>query len=110
MRRAKLTPEEFVECCAKERASLLKMYMNPRSGSRVAREIASLALSGEQKEVMKSVVGGLLTDVFYTVLLGLDGAAPIGGRQVSYQLLDEEGNELTGELEGLAWEHFHGDD
>jgi len=103
-----MTPEEFVECCAREKEALLKAYMNPRSASAVSKGVASLGLSDAQKKVLTQVLGDVLTDVFYTVLLGLDGAAPIGGRQVSYKLLDEEGNELTGDLEGLAWERFHG--
>ena len=47
-------------------------------------------------------------DVFYTFLLALDGAASLGGEQVLYKLYDEDGSELTGELEGLAWERLHG--
>jgi hypothetical protein len=82
--------------------------MSPDSGSSVAQEIASLNLSDEQKASMRRVVGGMLTDVFYTFLLALDGAASLGGEQVLYKLYDEDGNELTGELEGLAWERFHG--
>jgi hypothetical protein len=85
------------------------MYLNPLSQSNVAGDIVSLALSDEQRQTMERIVGGVLTDAFYTLLLGLDGAAPIGGQQVSYKLLDEEGNELTGDLEGLAWARFHGD-
>ena len=56
---------------------------------------------------MKRIVAGILTDVFYSVLLGLDGAASISGEQLLYRLYDEEGNELLGELEGLAYERFH---
>ena len=78
-----MTPEEFVKCCAKEREDLLDAYMNPRSNLSVSKEIASLGLSDEQHEVMERIVGGVLTDVFYTILLGLDGAAAIGGEQVS---------------------------
>ena len=76
-----MTPEEFVECCVRERDSLLETYLDPHSQSSVAREIASLALSDEQRQVMERVVGGMLSDVFYTFLFALDGAASIGGRQ-----------------------------
>ena len=52
------------------------------------------------------------TDLAYTLLLGLDGEAQIGGIQHTYQLLDEEGNKLAGEGEigSFAWEYFHGKD
>ena len=103
-----MTAEDFVECCAKEREYFLQSCLNPDSKTLVAQEIASLNLDDRQNEIMRSAVGNLLTDVFYTFLLALDGTASLGGKQVSYKLSDEEGNELTGELEGLAWERFHG--
>ncbi|CUR47581.1 hypothetical protein BN2364_3140 [Alloalcanivorax xenomutans] len=51
-----------------------------------------------------------LTDVFYTLLLGLDGSAGIGGIQEAYTIRDEQGNTLSGngELEAAAYEQFHG--
>ena len=103
-----MTPEDFVRCFSKEKQSLLEAYLNPESGSLAAQKIKSLGLDPEQLQQMESIVDDILTDTFYTLLLGLDGAAAIGGRQMMYRLYDEEGNELTGELEGYAWEHFHG--
>ena len=52
------------------------------------------------------------TDAFYTLLLGLDGAASIGDVQQMYQIRDEKGNPIldSGDLEVEAWEQFHGDD
>jgi hypothetical protein len=50
----------------------------------------------------------VLRDAFYTVLLGLDGEAQIGGHQETYEITDENGNILTGgEIESYAWEYFH---
>ncbi|KWT68142.1 hypothetical protein APV28_3336 [Comamonas testosteroni] len=48
----------------------------------------------------------------YTLLLGLDGAASIGGEQQTYTLHDEDGNLISdgGELEAAAWEAFHRQD
>ena len=51
---------------------------------------------------------GALTDMCYTILLGLDGEANIGGTQEMYKIYDESGSELTGgEIEAYAWEYFH---
>jgi len=55
---------------------------------------------------MKSIVVGPLTDLLYTVLLGLDGCASIGGTQEAYNLKDEKGNQLNGEIEGFAYYYF----
>ncbi|CAN5850756.1 hypothetical protein BH24DEI2_BH24DEI2_03930 [soil metagenome] len=67
-----------------------------------------MTLDARRQETLERIIDGVLTDVFYTFLLGLDGAASLGEKQVVYRLYDEEENELTGELEGLAWEHFYG--
>ncbi|WP_161634436.1 hypothetical protein [Aquimarina pacifica] len=42
------------------------------------------------------------TDIFYTILLGLDGSTSIGRIQEMYDLKDENGNQLSGEIEGYA--------
>lgn len=104
-----MTLEQFVDCFAKERADLLSSYLTPSSGSQVATDISSLQLSDEQSRLMRRIVDGILRDSLYTVLLGLDGAASIGGRQEMYDLRAEDGTQLTGsgELEALAYERFH---
>lgn len=104
-----MTPDQFIDCCAEERASLLAAYFDPSSGASVAADIQSLQLSEEQRQLLQKIVGGVLTDTFYTMILGLDGAASIGGRQEGYVLHAEDGTELTGSglLEGLAYERFH---
>lgn len=104
-----MTLEQFVDCFAKERAELLSAYLTPSSSLQVATDIAALHLSDEQAKVMRRIVDGILTDSFYTVLLGLDGAASIGGRQEMYDLRAEDGTPLTGSgnLEVLAFERFH---
>ena len=61
------------------------------------------------EEKLKEVIGTLLTDVFYSVLLGLDGENSIGDTQQTYKIYDEEGSLISdcGELEVSAYEYFH---
>ena len=103
-----MTPEEFANCFAKERDSLLQLYFDADSRSDVARQIASLSGDAAQSTTLRKIVDGILRDVLYTVLLGLDGSASIGGTQRLYKLYDEDGTLLTGELESFAWERFRG--
>jgi hypothetical protein len=71
-------------------------------------KIASLNLDKEQTEKFKNIISGLLTDTFYTILLGLDRAGSIGNNQTDYKIQDEDDNELSGgEIEGFAYEYFH---
>ena len=50
----------------------------------------------------------LLNDVFYSILLGLDGECSIGNTQQTYKIYDEDGNLISdcGELELSAYEYF----
>ena len=62
------------------------------------------------EEQLKEVIDTLLTDIFYSVLLGLDGENSIGNTHQTYKIYDEEGNLISncGELEASAYEYFHG--
>lgn len=103
-----MTATEFVTCCFNEKASLLVTYFAPQSGSQVAKDIARLKLSSEQRELMQKVANGILTDAFCSILLGLDGAASLGGVMHDYDLRAEDGTRLTGEgeMEEAALEKF----
>jgi hypothetical protein len=105
-----MTPQKFAACVAQEKKDMLSMYFDPESGAAVATQIAALGLSDGQAMALREILEGSLTDAFYTLLLGLDGAGAIGGIQADYELRAEDGTLLTGgELEAEAWEQFHGD-
>ncbi|PHN06043.1 hypothetical protein [Flavilitoribacter nigricans] len=104
-----MTPEEFVKCFYLERQSLIDLYFAPGGNTQVASLIRNMQLDEVGTERLRELLLTVLDDAFYTVLLGLDGEAQIGNRQEAYTLLDEEQRELTGgEIEGFAWEYFHG--
>lgn len=103
-----MTSAEFVACVAKEKEAMLAIFMDPSSESATAQDIEALRLTPEQKEKVKKILDGVLTDAFYTTLLALDGAASLGGNQQPYELRDQSGAVLTGDLEGEAWSQFHG--
>lgn len=103
-----MTPKEFVELFYNDKTEYLQTCLDGNSGISVSDKIKSLNLNAEQKEIMAKIVDGILTDVYYSILLGLDGCASIGGYQYDYKLYDEEGNLITdgGVIEGDAWELF----
>ena len=105
-----MTPHEFAACVAREKEDLLETYFNPDSGSAVASQIASMGLSAGHAESLRLILDDALTDALYTLLVGLDGEASIGGVQSVYELRAEDGTLLTGgELQGAAWEQLIGD-
>ncbi|ENX20305.1 hypothetical protein F892_03229 [Acinetobacter vivianii] len=102
-----MTSEEFVEEFRFLRDDLIQSYFT--FDSEISR-ISLLEKSGmnhAQIHLTKKIVSEALTDALYTILLGLDGCASIGRHQIMYRLFDEESNELTGNIESIAWEKFH---
>jgi hypothetical protein len=106
-----MKPEEFVKLVAGEKHALLTSYLANPPETSVGKRIERLHLNAAQMDEMVKIADEILTDAYYTLILGLDGCAQIGGKQIDYQIADEEGNVLTkgGDLEGYAWEYFHGD-
>jgi hypothetical protein len=105
-----MTTEEFVKAFYTEKQNFLKEYLSENSETEVGDLIKSLHLTDQQNEIMKKVLDSSFTDIFYSILLGLDGCASIGGIQERYDLKDENGNQLSGEIEGYAYEYFHESD
>ena len=103
-----MNTEEFVKAFYSEKQDFLKEYLSENSESEVGQLIKSLNLTEKQTEIMKKVLDSSLTDVFYSILLGLDGCTSIGGIQEMYDLKDESGNQLSGKIEGYAYKYFHG--
>ncbi|UOG73223.1 hypothetical protein MTX78_13930 [Hymenobacter tibetensis] len=105
-----MTTEQFVQGFYRDKQSLLELYFNKESGDAVATHLQGLNLTEEQQEAIRQLLDIALTDVYYSVLLGLEGSASIGGVQTRYQLFDNEGNTLNdGDIGGYAWQYFQND-
>ena len=103
--------DEFVRNFYLERKKLISTYFDFDSERKtyVSTKIQELNLNEEQTEKIKHIISTLLTDTFYTILLGLDGSACIGEYQKDYKIYDENENLISdcGELEAEAYEYFH---
>ncbi|BFO68296.1 hypothetical protein NK356_20665 [Chryseobacterium sp. S0630] len=108
-----MSPEEFVKNFYLEKQNILDSSFDYQMEykSMTSIKIEELNLDEIQTKKLKEIVSGLLTDTFYTILLGLDGSASIGGIQESFKIYDENDNLLSthGDLEGYAYEYFHGE-
>ena len=103
-----ISPDEFVQEFKDLKDELVSDYFSDDSEISRVEKLKSAGLSKDQIKVTKCIVDEVLTDVLYTVLLGLEGCASISQYQIMYKLLDEASNELTGEIESIAWEKFYG--
>ena len=107
-----MTSDEFAKNFYIEKLNILKSCFEeqPQYPSAVNTKIKEMTLDSTQQEQLKIVIDTLLTDVFYSILLGLEGENPIGNTQQTYKIYDEEGNLISdcGELEASAYQYFHG--
>lgn len=97
-----MNAQEFVALWKCERGEMLRTFLSADSSSAVASQVRAMGLSNAQLEQLRGVFEGALTDVMYTLLLGLDGEASIGGLQQHYELRAEDGTVLTGQIEAEA--------
>lgn len=87
---------------------MLESCLDERSNTISAKLFRQLNLDSAQQAILNQAVNCLLTDTYYTILMGLDGEASIGGWQHPFKIYDESGVELTGgEIEAKAYEYFH---
>ena len=107
-----MTSDEFAKNFYIEKLKFLEssFEQSPQYPSTVNAKIKEMRLTEIQTDQLKEVMDRLLNDVFYSILLGLDGECPIGNIQQVYSLYDEEGNLISdcGELEASTYEYFHG--
>lgn len=102
-----MNAQEFVACWKKEKDAQLHDIF--QASSFLGKQLHELNLTVEQHDKLAGIVNGLLTDVFYTLLLGLDGSCQIGGIQETFKIYDEAGKLISncGEIEAEAFEQFH---
>ncbi|GGA29365.1 hypothetical protein [Dyella nitratireducens] len=79
---------EFVSLWKAEKQIILELL--DREDSHVTRCIADMALTERQRRKLRHVIELVLSDTLYTLLLGLDGAAPIGNVQACYTIYDSD--------------------
>ena len=104
-----MNAKEFVSLFYLEKQNLLSAFFESPEETHVGKLISEIGLNSEQKNQMKLVMDAALTDCLYTILIGLDGGASIGGLQEDYVLSDELGNVLSGDIGSYAYEIFHGE-
>ena len=100
--------EDFVKLCFKEKETILKEYFNLNSQTEVAQRINGLIQNGINRDDLFELISLVLSENYYTILLGLDGEAALGDKQVNYKVYDENGNLLNpcGEIEEAAYRYF----
>ncbi|WP_347253065.1 hypothetical protein [Leminorella grimontii] len=103
-----MTPEEFVKEFWLLKESDVNGALDFNNQRLTSKLVKDMGLTDVQHRQLREVLDAVLTDALYTVLLGLDGEANIGERQMPYRIYDEDNNELTGsgDIEAYAYGYF----
>lgn len=101
-----MTAEEFVNNCYKEKQEMLKIYFDKEKETQVGNQIKNIvSKSSILNDEVKGLVNSVMNEVFYTILLGLDGETSLGDIQMQYKVYDENDNLLDG-IESYAYDLF----
>lgn len=100
-----MTTEEFVRNFKIESDVLIDSYLNTNSQTQVQSLIKAMNPTEEQKPILEKMLKNVVRDVFYTILLGLDGTSCIGNMQQSFDIQDKKGNRIT-DIEVYAYKYF----
>ncbi len=100
-----MTAEEFVKNCYKEKQEMLKIYFDKEKETQVGNQIKNIVLKGISTDEVKELLDSVMNEVFYTILLGLDGETSLGDVQMQYKVYDENDNLLDG-IESYAYDAF----
>ena len=100
-----MTAEEFVNNCYKEKQEMLKIYFDAQKETQVGNQIRSIISKGISNDEIKKLLDSVMNEVFYTILLELDGETSLGDIQMQYKLYDENDNLLDG-IGSCAYDEF----
>lgn len=100
-----MTAEEFVKNCYKEKQEMLKIYFDKENETQVGNQIKNIVSKGISTDEVKELLDSVMNEVFYTILLGLDGETSLGDVQMQYKVYDENDN-LIEDIGGCAYDTF----
>lgn len=84
---------------------MLRIYFDKEKETQVGNQIKNIVSKGISSDEVKNLIDSVMNEVFYTILLGLDGETSLGDVQMQYKVYDENDNLLDG-IESYAYESF----
>lgn len=104
-----MTPERFIENVVESIDSLVSLYSQGAKGPTfLGSELDKIGLNPDQREKVLALIQLAVGEATHSLICGIEGTSSLGGNQQMYKLLDEEGNELTGELDALLYDKLEG--
>lgn len=100
-------PEEFINNVVDSIESLVTLYAQGRNGpTYLGAKLDELELTSDQREDVLALIRLAVGEATHSIICGIEGSSSLGNSQQIYKLLDEDGNELTGQLDALLYERL----
>ena len=100
-----MTPEVFIDNVVESIESLVSLYsLGSKGPTYLGAELDSIGLTSEQREKVLALVKLAVGEATHSIISGIEGSSSLGTSQQMYKLMDEDGSELTGELDSLLYE------
>ena len=108
-----MTAQEFAQALKDEKEGMLASYFG-RGESPAGTLLKNLGAPSADEKILRDFLDGVLTDAFYTMLLGFDGETALGrSGQQAYKISLTDGSvvsEGNGELSNSAFSVFYGEE
>lgn len=105
--RKRMQPQEFIDNVVDSIEFLVSLYAQGKNGpTYLGSELDKIELTHEQRDQVLALLRLAVGEATHSVICGIEGTAALGKSQQMYKLLDEDGNELTGQLDVLLYERL----
>jgi len=102
-----MQPQEFIDNVVDSMESLVSLYAEGKNGpTYLGSELDKIGLTNDQRNQVLSLIRLAVSEATHSIICGIEGTASLGNSQQMYKLLDEDGNELTGQLDALLHERL----
>ena len=102
-----MRPEQLIANIKVEIESIVSLYGQGSDGQTdLGVKLDSLGLNPEVKEKVIGLIKQAIEESTYNLICGLEGSASIAGTQECYEIKDESGKKLSGELDSLFYEQI----
>jgi len=100
-----MSPEQLIENIKFEIDSLVSLYAQGAKGqTEIGIKLDSLDISPDLKVQVVALIEQAIKESTFNLISGLEGSASLAGTQETFNITDESGKELSGELDGLFYE------
>ena len=99
-----MTPGKFVDNIKKSIDLLNGLYSQGKEGPTfLGSQLDNMGLSSRQRAEVLQLIELAVGEATHNIICGIEGSAALGESRQRYRLIDEDGHDLTGDLDSLLY-------